>query len=153
MTDNVVMVESIDIEAAAETVYDFLADTDNDPKWRTEVDRMDAKGEVKVGAIVVEYSTFYRFLHSVTPTEAKELTRPHRIVFETPASHPTWLRSTRTIQPLGGNRCLLTYELAFSLDSMKQLLPIALPARWVDAWYRPRIRRYLKNLRKLTEAR
>lgn len=149
MSSKVRMAESITIKASAEKIFEYITDGNNDPKWRTEVDRMDVQGETKVGTVMVEYSSFYKFLHTVTPTEIKVLDKPYKIVLETPANHPTWLKSIRTIKKVGNNECEVTYELAFSLDSMRQILPFTPPVGLVTFWYSPRIKKYLKNLKQI----
>lgn len=151
MANKVQMAERIKIEASAEKIFEYITNGNNDPKWRTEVDRMDVQGETKIGTVMVEYSSFYKFLHTVTPTEIKVLDKPSKIVLETPANHPTWLQSIRTIKEISNNECEVTYELAFSLDSMKQIMPFTPPVGLVTFWYSPRIKKYLKNLKHILE--
>lgn len=151
MSKTVQMAESIEIMASAETIFDYLLDGNNDPKWRIEVDRMDVRGPLRLGTVMLEYSTFYKFLHTVTPTELKVIERPSMIVLETPANHPTWLKSVREIKPTHNGACDVAYELSFSLDSMKQIMPFVPPVSMVDKWYRPRMRKYLRNLKGILE--
>lgn len=151
MSKKVSMSESIIINAAPEKLFDYMVDGNNDPKWRTEVDRMDVQGALEEGTIMVEYSSFYKFLHTVTPTEIKTLNRPSKLILETPDNHPSWLRSIRTIEPLGDGKSKFTYELAFSLDAMKQIMPFTPPVNLVTMWYSPRIKKYLKNLKGIVE--
>lgn len=145
------MSSSVEIAVPAQRLFEYISDGNNDPKWRTEVDRMEVQGEIEEGTVMIEYSSFYRFLHTVTPTEIKTLDAPHKLVLETPDSHPTWLRSIRTIEELEHDQVRFTYELAFSLDSMKQILPFTPPAKLVSMWYSPRIKKYLRNLKKIVE--
>lgn len=151
MAKIVSMEESIEINATPEKIFDYISNGNNDPLWRTEVDRMDVQGETKIGTIMVEYSSFYKFLHTVTPTEIKVLERPHRFVLETPIEHPSWLQSIRSVEKLPNGKCKFTYQLSFGLDAMKQISPITPPAGLVTMWYRPRIKKYLKNLKKILE--
>ena len=151
MSKKVTMSDSIIINTSAEKLFDYIADGNNDPIWRTEVDRMDVQGAIEEGTIMVEYSSFYKFLHTVTPTEIKVLERPHKVVLETPDLHPTWLRSIRTIENIEEGKLKFTYELAFSLDSMKPVMKFTPPAKIVSMWYSPRIRKYLKNLKAIIE--
>lgn len=151
MSNNVRMKESITINASADKIFEYVTNGNNDPKWRTEVDRMDVQGETKIGTVMVEYSSFYKFLHTVTPTEIKVLDRPNKIILETPDTHPNWLQSIREIKILNSTECIVFYELAFSLDSMKQIMPFTPPAKLVAMWYRPRMKKYLKNLKNILE--
>ncbi|MBL7784304.1 MAG: hypothetical protein JNM36_00175 [Chitinophagales bacterium] len=145
------MVESIIIKASAENIFEYVSNSNNDPKWRTEVDRMDVQGEIKVGTLIVEYSSFYKFLHTITPAEIKEFDKPNKIILETPENHPTWLQVIRTIKKIGNEECTFTYEVAFSIDFMKQIMPFTPPAALIVMWYRPRIKKYLRNLKGLLE--
>lgn len=151
MSKKVFMSASNEINASPEKIFDYISNGNNDPKWRTEVERMDVKGETKLGTLMIEYSSFFGFLHTVTPTEIKELVKPAKFVLETPATHPTWLRSIRTIEKLDGGKSKFTYELAFTLDSMKQISPFNPPGKLVTMWYSPRIRKYLRNLKRIIE--
>lgn len=151
MPKKLFMTESVVINASAEELFDYVADSENDPKWRTEVDRMDAQGEIKEGTVVIEYSSFYKIFHTVTPTEIKQLNRPSIMVMETPDTHPTWLRSIRTFEPIDDSTSTFIYELGFTLDSMRQISPIIPPAKLVSLWYTPRIQKYLLNLKSILE--
>ena len=151
MTKKVSMTERIVINSLPDILFNYILNGKNDPKWRTEVDKMEFEGEVGLGTIMVEYSSFFKFLHTVTPTEVKVLEAPTKLVLETPDNHPTWLRSIRTIKQLENGKCEFTYELAFSLDAMKQIMPFTPPGKLVSMWYKPRIRKYLKNLKRIIE--
>ncbi len=151
MSKKVFIAESAIIKASAEKIFDYITDGNNDSYWRTEVDRMDVQGAIQVGTILVEYSSFYRFLHTVTPTVIKALERPYKIILETPSTHSTWLQSVRTVRSSINGGSTVTYELAFTLDSMKQIMPFVPPAELVTMWYRPRIKKYLKNLKTILE--
>jgi hypothetical protein len=50
------MRDSIVIDAPAAKAFDFISDGNNDPLWRTEVDRMDVQGERQLGTLMIEYS-------------------------------------------------------------------------------------------------
>lgn len=152
MAKNVSMFQSIEIKASPEKIFDYISDLKNDEQWRPEVTRMDVKGEKKVGTLVIEYITVYRFLHFVTPTLIKELNRPHRFIAETPENHPTWVQCIRTMEPLNNGNTLFSVKLSFSLNNFKQAIPIAPPGFLVTLWYNPRIKRYLKTLKRLMEA-
>lgn len=152
MNKRVVMREAVEVERRAHDVFAFVSDGANDPKWRTEVDRMDVSGPTSLGTEWMEYSTFFKALHTVTPVIVKELDPPKRVVVETPDQHPAWLRSIRQVDILGDHRSRLTYELAFDLVMFKQISPLLPPAWLVEKWYIRRIRRYLKNAKRVLEA-
>jgi len=145
------MRDSIEIGASAQAVFDFVSDGSNDPKWRTEVDRMDVSGPVKLGTEWNEFSTFFKLFHTVTPVSVKELDPPKRVVVETPDQHPAWLRSIREVQAIAEQRSRLTYELAFEMAAFKLITPVLPPGWLVAKWYIRRIRKYLRNAKQILE--
>ena len=151
MLDIVTMRSEITISRPAEEVFSFISDGSNDPKWRTEVYRMDVSGPPQLDTQWVEYSKFFKFFETVTPTVVKEFNAPHRVTIETPIGHPTWLRSVREVTPNGALESTLSYELAFERAAMRQLLPMTPPASIITWWYSPRIAKYLKNVKRLLE--
>lgn len=153
MAGRIEMRESVVIDASAVDVFEFISDGNNDPQWRTEVDRMDVKGERVLGTLMIEYSSFFRFWHTVTPTQIKELNPPTRLVLETPETNPTWLRSIRTVDKISDGSSRFAYELGFDLDAMKAITPVIPPRALIGAWYGRRIRRYLQNAKRIIEGR
>ena len=145
------MQDTIVIEKSAEEVFAFVSDGNNDPLWRSEVDEMDVQGDIAAGTLLMEYSSFFKFMHTVTPTYFTEFEAPKRIVMETPDDH-VWLRSIRQVEPMGPNRSKFIYDLGFDLDLMRQMLPITLPVKLVARSYSRRIRRYLNTAKQLIEA-
>ncbi len=151
MATRVTMRDTIEVGRPALEVFGFVSDGTNDPRWRTEVDRMEVSGPVALGTEWMEYSTFFKLFHTVTPVVIKELDRPKRVVVETPDQHPAWLKSVREVESLGERRSRLTYELAFELALLKQMTPVLPPAWFVSSWYTRRIRRYLRNAKHILE--
>src|SRR5712691_5484899 len=143
--------KSVVINATAEQVFAFISNGSNDPRWRTEVDRMDVQGPTEPGTQMVEYSTFFRWFHTVTPTVIETLQSPTRFVLQTPDTHPDWLRSTRTVEPVDSQTSRFVYRLEFDLSTMKQISPVVPPAAAVRPLYVRRIKRYLGNARRLIE--
>lgn len=147
------MRESIEIDASPEKIFDYISDLTNDPKWRPEVERMEVKGEKQIGTLVIEYITVYRFFRFVTPTEIKVLDRPARFVVETPKDHPTWVECIRSTEKTENGKSKFTVQLSFSLNNLKQVTPILPPSVLVRMWYVPRIRKYLKRLKRILESK
>lgn len=112
---------------------------------------MSLEGEAKVGTMATELITVYRFFHFVTPVQILELNKPISFVAETPHSHPTWVKVIRSLKPLQTGQIEFTVNLSFSLDNMKQITPIIPPIGIIRAWYKPRMKRYLKTLKRLME--
>jgi hypothetical protein len=152
MQNRVAMRESIEITRSAEDVFAFVSIGTTDPQWRTEVDRMEVNGPPALGTQWEEYSTFFKFLHTMTPVSVVELQAPKRVVVQTPAQHPSWLRSVREVESLTPRSSRFTYELAFDLKAFKQMSPVVPPRSLVTWWYGKRIRKYLRNAKQILEA-
>ncbi len=152
MKRSITLIHSIQISASQESIFDYISDLKNDPAWRPEVESMTMEGETKVRSIATELITVYKFFHFVTPVQIIELDRPHTFVAETPSTHPTWVKVMRTLQQLDNNTIVFTVNLSFSLDNMKQITPIIPPKAIIRLWYAPRMKRYLKTLKKIMES-
>lgn len=144
--------QSILINKAPERVFDYMSNLANDSHWRPEVERMDVKTNNEEGSEIVEYLRIYRFFTVVTPVIVKRSERPMRFIVETPISHSSWVHCIRSIDRINNNACHLTVQLSFSLDNIKQMLPFIPPAWTVRLWYAPRIKNYLKNLKRILES-
>ena len=151
MQKRISLLHSITINAPAEKIFDFISDLSNDTKWRPEVEKMEVKGEHKIGTVIIEYIRIYKFFVIVTPTEIKLLDRPFKFIVETPASHPTWVECIRSIEKAEGSNSKFTVQLSFSLDNLRQIIPFTPPSFAVRWWYGPRMRKYLRNLKRLLE--
>lgn len=152
MKRSITLIHSIHISASQERIFDYISDLKNDPTWRPEVESMTIEGETMVGIIATELITVYKFFHFVTPVQILELNRPHTFVAETPATHPTWVKVIRTLKQIDTDRVEFTVNLSFSLDNMKQITPIIPPKGIIRMWYAPRMKRYLKTLKKIMES-
>lgn len=146
------MNHKITINRPVEVVFDYISDLTNDPKWRSEVDRMDVQGPVDAeGVLTIEYSTLFGgLLKTVTPTLTKTLERPVRVIWETPEDHPTWLESIRELRDLGDGRTEMSYHLSF--DVPQTGLKGNVIAKILNMLYEPRLPKYMRKLKELLEA-
>lgn len=151
MASKVFLKQSITIKASPEKVFDYVSDLNNDHIWRPEVERMEILDEGKVGTVAIEYITVYILFHITTPVKIIKIDRPHLYEIETMDNHPYWVHCKRTIDAVDADHSKITVELSFTLDNLKQVFPILPPNRVVYHWYNPRMRRYLKNLKKILE--
>lgn len=141
----------IHIKSPAARVFDYIADLNNDHLWRPEVERMEVLDEGKPGTVVIEYITVYKLFHITTPVKIIKMDFPHLFEIETMNNHPYWVHCKRTITPINESESKITVELSFTLDNLKQVFPL-LPPKWVVyQWYNPRMKRYLKNLKRILE--
>ena len=140
------------IRAPIETVFDFVANSANDPEWRDEVESVDVRGEVAVGTIQVEKSTVGRRKNFTTATRINVLDRPYRIEHETPPDHMYWLRCTRTCEKIDDNLTSVTYELAFEKDMIEDTIGISVPSKFIEWYYSSTVSKYLRNLKAILES-
>ena len=94
---------------------------------------------------------FLDFFHIVTPASVIEINAPKSITVQTPDGHPAWLRSTRTVEPIGSSKSRFTFELAFEPSVFKQIFPVIPPGSFVTWFYSKRIRKYLQNAKQILE--
>ncbi len=132
-------------------MFDYISDLNNDHIWRPEVERMEILDDGKIGTVVIEYITVYKLFHITTPVKILTINRPYVYEIETMSNHPYWVHCKRTITPADDKSCHIMVELSFTLDNLKQAFPILPPKWFVLQWYNPRMKRYLKNLKRIME--
>ena len=151
MPTRVLMNHKIVINASRANVFAFITDLSKDPKWRTEVDRMDVQGPIEEGTVAVEYSTLFGgLMKTVTPTVIKTLKPDSLAVFVTPEDHPMWLESYRELTDLGDERTEMIYRLSFDVEPSGVFG--AIYANVLKTLYEPRMPKYMENLKNLIEA-
>jgi hypothetical protein len=146
------LTETISINTLPESIFDYISNVNNDPLWRPEVEKMEIKGETKLGAVIIEYIRIYRFFRIITPTEVKVFDRPHTFVVETPTAHPSWVQCVRSVKSIDEKSSEFSVKLSFSLNNIKQISPIVPPGSIVRMWYKPRMKRYMRNIKKILES-
>ncbi len=137
--------------ASPEKLFDYISDLNNDHIWRPEVEKMELLEEGKPGTIAIEYITVYKFFHLTTPVQIIKMNRPCEYEIESVNTHPYWVHCKRRIDVVDADQSKITVELSFTLDNLKQVFPILPPRKVVYHWYNPRMRRYLKNFKKVME--
>lgn len=142
--------KNIVINKPVKEVFDFITNGKNDPLWRSEVDKMDVKGPVELGTIWVEYSTFFKFFHTVTTTKIVELDAPYKAVFET-VKDEVWLKSTRTFKELSNNKTMFNYVLEYDKKLLKKITPILPTTKSVEKSYGKIVDKYLLKVKELIE--
>jgi hypothetical protein len=153
MSTRISLTESIVINTGPELIFDYISNVSNDPYWRPEVEKMEMQGETKLGAMIVEYIRIYRFFRIITPTQVLVLERPHTFVVETPPDYPAWVQCIRKVKALGPGTSEFSVKLSFSLDNIKQISPIVPPGGIVRLWYKPRMKRYMRNIKRILEGK
>lgn len=151
MPTRVSMINKIEINAPQDKVFDYISNVGNDPKWRTEVDRMDVQGPIEVGTLVVEYSTLFGpFVKTVTPTFITELNHPNDVSFETSDGVKPWLLSHRSVRAISSDRAVFTYKLESDLPLSGT--PGKIFRALMLKLYGPRLPKYLITLKDILES-
>ncbi|MEQ8676000.1 MAG: hypothetical protein RLP44_20250 [Aggregatilineales bacterium] len=147
----IVMRHDVIINKPAVEVFRFTSDTMNDHLWRSEVAKMDVKGDLALGTEMTEYATFFRFFHTEATTTIVKLDPPKQIVVETKPGD-VWLKCLREVESLGESQSRYTYELSFDAQLLKQVTPILPPAFMVKLFYGAIIDNNMKKARRVIEA-
>lgn len=146
------IVNKIEIDAPQDKVFDYISSVGNDPKWRSEVDRMDVQGPIEVGTLVIEYSTLFGpFVKTVTPTFITELNHPSEVSFETGEGVEPWLLSYRSVEAVSSERSVLTYRLESDLPLSG--VPGKILRALMLRLYGPRLPKYLITLKDILESK
>lgn len=132
------------VARGAESVFAFVSDGANDPRWRSGVYNMEVGHPVAPAGKWRESSLAFKFFRTITPLVVKEFDAQKRVVLETSANHVPWRRHVREVVPMSGHRTLLIYELSFDAGWM--------PGEFVAFWLGRRIARDLEKARSVLEA-
>jgi hypothetical protein len=151
LSPKIILNQSIIIKALPEMIFDYVSNLNNDPLWRSEVAKMELLDEGKLGTVVIEYITVYKFFHMTTPVEVLKMNRPMEFEIESLNTHPYWVHCRRTIEKVDEEHSKISVQLSFTLDNLKQAFPVLPPKQMVYHWYNPRMKRYLKKLKKILE--
>lgn len=151
MAKNISIKESIEINVSPENIFDFISNVKNDLLWRPEVSKMEVNGDPKHGSEIIEHITIYKFLHIITPVVIKVLNKPNEFIIETPSTHPTWVHCIRSIEKIENEKSIFTVNLSFSTDNLRQIVPFTPPGKLIIIWYKPRMKKYLRKLKRILE--
>jgi uncharacterized protein YndB with AHSA1/START domain len=144
---------SIIIDASVEKVFAYAADLRNDPHWRREVNRTTLDTITPgVGTIATEDARLSaKAPHFVTKTVCLAYEANHRLDCATIAGSPTWMRVSRTFNPLGPTSTEFSYSLEFEHKVIKLALGFNLP-RLLIRWYTGRtMATYQRELKRILE--
>jgi polyketide cyclase/dehydrase/lipid transport protein len=150
MASQMVVERGIVVAVARPVVFDFVSDFRNDPRWRSEVNRMEMVAPLDLGDIATEYSTLFG-KEVVTPTVVVEKDAPRIIRVQTPTSFPHYLESVRIVEPVDAGTSRFRYRLTSDGDFLADVLPELPPADELSAAYGPVLEKYLATLKELLE--
>ena len=139
---------SIVIQRPPEMVFEFLANYENDPRWRSEVRTMayQSPPPIGVGSRALEVSSALgQQLETLTEVSEYE---PHVKVISRTLSGPIPVMAYRYFEPIDGGTNF-TYQLDMDLSKtlfFRLLQPVVIP------WYQRRLETYLARAKELVEA-
>ncbi|MDQ4075127.1 MAG: SRPBCC family protein [Chloroflexota bacterium] len=140
--------QSVVIQKPPEVVFEFLANYENDPRWRSDVRTMayQSPPPIGVGSRALEVaSVLGQQLETLTEISEYE---PHARVISRTLSGPTPVTAYRYFEPTdGGTR--FTYRLDIDVSKalfFRLLQPVLIP------WYQRRIETYLARAKEIVEA-
>jgi uncharacterized membrane protein len=144
---------TIEIARNAQTVFDYLANYANDPRWRAEIK------DVQLNTPFVRQKTLFTevsFLSKKVPRhvlalQCVALQAGRAITSETTAGSPFWSRNTREVEPLSGDRTRVTYRLQFDPAVVKHGLGFGLPRFMVHFYTKSTMKKYLAALKGILE--
>jgi len=138
---------SVVIDVPVEKVFTFAADFENDPRWRTEVQRMryTSGRPIGVGSQAVETARVLgQILETTTVTTDYE---PNRRVAAKSVSGPVPIVASRDFEVVpGGTRFTYTLE-----GDTSGVLLFRLGQPILTRWYQRRIESYLRTLKGILE--
>jgi uncharacterized membrane protein len=144
---------TIEIARNAQTVFDYLANYANDPRWRAEIrDVQLSTPAVREKTQITEVS----FLSKKVPRHVSVLQcvawQPGRAISsESTAGSPYWSRNTREVEPLPGSGTRVTYRLQFDPAVVKHGLGFGLPRFVVRFYTKATMKKYLAVLKGILE--
>jgi hypothetical protein len=144
---------TIEVASDAQTVFNFLANYTNDPRWRAEIQDVQlSTPSVGEKTQITEIS----FLSKKVPRHVSLLQcvalQPGRaITSEATAASPFWSRNVREVEPLPGGRTRVTYRIEFDPAVVKHGLGFALPRFVVHFYTKTTMKKYLAVLKGILE--
>ena len=145
--------DSITIYKSSQTVFNFIADLQNDKQWRKEINGTTMQGTPQLGARDEEDS----FLSKRTPSHVLQLvctafTQNQQVVYETVPQSKFYLKSIRQVEAVSLNETKVTYTITFDKGIVKQGLGFNLPTFIVNLVAGTDLKKYLAKLKQVLEA-
>ena len=144
---------SVVVKAPIQEAFAFAGNAANDHYWRTEVNRFKVIGGFSVGSVFIEDAKLGIHPHYITRARLIDMRPPYGVVYRTLPQNRFYLRSTRLFEPLSPTQTRVIYKVDIEKAMIRDILGVALPPELVSAIYSARMRRYLRNLRRILQPR
>lgn len=143
---------SIIIKKDLKTVFDFIANLENDKKWRKEINSTTMTGKPGINVLAKEDS----FLSKRTPNHILNLVctvydEHKKVVYETLPDSAFYLNSDRQVLLITAQETQVVYNLTFDKSIVKQALGFSLPTFIVKSVAKADMKKYLTQLKTVIE--
>lgn len=131
MTDSAATIKitgTILIEKDCETVFNYIANLENDSSWRKEINSTSLSSKPQLNAVAIEDSYLSKRVPSNCLTlVCTEYIQNHKVVYKTPVDSPFFLESIRQVEAVSSNKTNLIYSVEFDTAIAKFGLGFSLP--------------------------
>lgn len=139
---------SVLVNQNLKTVFDFFANPQNDPTWRSEINQSTINGTLRLGVTILEYS----FLSKKVPNNLIEfrcvqLESNKIAVFETLDNARFYLRSERKVVGVSSHITAINYVLSFDKELVRFALGFCLPQFIISMKAKSDMKKYLRQLK------
>ncbi len=144
---------TIVINKDQETVFSFLSDYRNDPKWRKEINQTTINTpQIQVGSLLTEDSFLSRKNpHYLSHLICSELLPHSRITCNTTPETKFYSKNTRSVKKIDNESCKVIYQLEFDTAIVKHGLGFQLPGFFLKFYTNSVMKDYLSVLKKHLE--
>lgn len=144
---------SIVINRDLQTVFNYLSDYRNDPKWRKEINQTRLSTEIiDLGTMLTEDSFLSkRNPHYISYLKCTEFIPNKTVSCETTPDAKFWAKSSRTVETIDNNNTKVSYELEFDPAIVKFGIGFQLPHFLLNYYTKSVMKDYLAVLKKNLE--
>ena len=144
---------SIIINRDLQTVFNFISDYSNDPKWRKEINQtvIDTP-KINVGSLLTEDSFLSkRNPHYLSYLKCTEYIADKMVKCETTSEAKFWAMNTRTVEAIDTKTTKVLYHLEFDPAIVKFGIGFQLPRFFLSYYTKSVMKDYLAVLKKNLE--
>lgn len=133
-------------------VFNFLANLENDPQWRKEINSSKMNSEPQIGALVIEDSCLSKKVpNHILNLQCLEYIKDHKVIYQTVQESKFYLKSTRMVEEISSNQCKVFYKIDFDKNIVKHGTGINLPDFIVNWVVNHDMKKYLNKLKMVLE--
>lgn len=145
---------NIIVNSDLQTVFTFLSDYRNDPKWRKEINQTSiSTDKMGLGTLLTEDSFLSkRNPHYISHLKCTEYIPNKAVTCETTSEAKFWAKSSRTVEIIDTDQTKVTYELEFDPAIVKFGIGFQLPHFFLNFYTKSVMKDYLAVLKKNLES-